>query len=68
MTLFDAIGHAFATVAIGGFSTHDASIGYFNSDLIEMIAVIFMLISGMNFALHFVAWNRQYSAELLAGQ
>ncbi len=59
MTPFDAIGHAFATVAIGGFSTHDASIGYFNSDLIEMIAVIFMLVSGMNFALHFIAWNRK---------
>lgn len=53
MTLFDAIGHSFSTVAIGGFSTHDNSIGYFDSALIEMIAVIFMLISGVNFALHF---------------
>lgn len=52
---FDAIGHAFSTVAIGGFSTHDASIGYFDSALIEMIAVVFMLLAGMNFALHFVA-------------
>lgn len=59
MTPFDAIGHAFSTVAIGGFSTHDASIGYFESALIEMIAVVFMLISGVNFALHFVAWNRK---------
>ena len=58
MTPFDAIGHSFATVAIGGFSTHDASIGFFDSDLIEMIAVVFMLISGVNFALHFLAWNR----------
>ena len=58
MTPFDAIGHSFATVAIGGFSTHDASIGYFNSDPIELIAVVFMLISGVNFALHFLAWNR----------
>ncbi|MBT4836315.1 MAG: potassium transporter [Methylococcales bacterium] len=55
MTLFDAICHAFSTVAIGGFSTHDASIGYFNSTSIEMIAVVFMLVSGINFALHFVA-------------
>ena len=59
MTPFDAIGHSFATVAIGGFSTHDASIGYFNSDTIELIAVVFMLLSGVNFALHFLAWNRR---------
>lgn len=55
MSIFDAIGHSFSTVAIGGFSTHDASIGYFDSTLIEMIAVLFMLISGVNFALHFAA-------------
>lgn len=59
MSLFDAVGHAFATIAIGGFSTHDASIGYFDSTLIEMIAVVFLLISGANFALHFVAWRKQ---------
>ncbi len=57
MQLFDAIGHAFSTVSIGGFSTHDASIGYYNSTLIEMIAVVFMLVSGVNFALHFVAFR-----------
>ncbi len=55
MNMFDALGHAFSTIAIGGFSTHDASIGYFNSSLIEMVAVVFMLLSGVNFALHFVA-------------
>jgi trk system potassium uptake protein TrkH len=59
MSAFDAIGHAFSTVAIGGFSTHDESIGYFDSTLIEMIAVVFMLLSGMNFALHFLAWRRR---------
>ncbi|AHF03166.1 potassium transporter [Marichromatium purpuratum 984] len=58
MTLFDAIGHAFSTVAIGGFSTHDLSMGHFDSTLIEMIAVVFMLLAGMNFALHFVAVHR----------
>jgi trk system potassium uptake protein TrkH len=58
MSAFDAIGHAFSTVAIGGFSTHDASIGYWDSTPIEMIAVVFMLLSGVNFALHFVAWRR----------
>ncbi|EXJ15407.1 TrkH family potassium uptake protein [Imhoffiella purpurea] len=59
MTLFDAIGHAFSTVAIGGFSTHDLSMGYFDSTLIEMIAVFFMLLAGMNFTLHFAAVRRQ---------
>ena len=55
MSLFDAVGHSFSTVAIGGFSTHDASIGYFDNKLIEMIAGFFMLIAGVNFALHFSA-------------
>lgn len=55
MEAFDAIGHSFSTIAIGGFSTHDASIGYFDSTAIEMIAVLFMVISGVNFSLHFVA-------------
>ncbi|MCK5648008.1 MAG: potassium transporter [Gammaproteobacteria bacterium] len=53
MTPFDAVGHSFSTVAIGGFSTHDASIGFFNNRLIEIIAGFFMLLSGINFALHF---------------
>ncbi|TPW12858.1 MAG: trk system potassium uptake protein TrkH, partial [Halothiobacillaceae bacterium] len=57
MSAFDAIGHSFATVAIGGFSTHDASMGYFNNPLIEAIAIFFMLIAGINFALHFLAWR-----------
>ncbi len=57
MTFFDAISHSFSTVSIGGFSTHDASIGYFNSKLIDTIAIVFMLISGVNFSLHFFAWR-----------
>jgi trk system potassium uptake protein TrkH len=57
MSGFDAIGHSFSTVAIGGFSTHDHSIGYFQSSTIELIAVVFMLLAGMNFALHFIAWR-----------
>ncbi|MBT3204197.1 MAG: potassium transporter [Gammaproteobacteria bacterium] len=55
MNAFDAISHAFSTVAIGGFSTHDASMGYFNNRGIELIAIVFMLLSGVNFALHFAA-------------
>ncbi len=57
MSLFDAVGHSFSTVSLGGFSTHDASIGYFNNPLIESVAVVFMVISGANFALHFIAWR-----------
>jgi len=57
MSGFDAISHSFSTIAIGGFSTHDDSIGYFQSTSIEMIAVVFMLLAGMNFALHFIAWR-----------
>ena len=55
MSLFDAVAHAFSTIAIGGFSTHDASIGYFDSTAIQLIAVVFMLLSGANFAIHFAA-------------
>jgi trk system potassium uptake protein TrkH len=57
MNLFDAICHAFSTVAIGGFSTHDASIGYFDSGPIEAVAIFFMIISAFNFALHFYTWR-----------
>lgn len=59
MDLFDAISHSFATVAIGGFSTHDASIGYFNSPVIEWICVFFMIISALNYGLHFYAWRNR---------
>ena len=59
MSLFDAVGHSFSTVAIGGFSTHDASIGYFDSVLIETICVFFMVISAVNFGLHFFAWRQR---------
>ena len=57
MSLFDAVGHSFSTVAIGGFSTHDASMGFFDSAVVESVAVVFMLLAGINFSLHFVAWN-----------
>jgi len=57
MTGFDAIAHSFSAMSIGGFSTHDASIGFYDDALIEIIVVIFMLLAGMNFALHFVAWR-----------
>lgn len=57
MSVFDAIGHSFATIATGGFSTHDASLGYFKSPLVESIAIVFMLLGGINFAVHFIVWR-----------
>ena len=57
MNLFDAISHSFTTIAIGGFSTYDASIGYFESHTINAIATFFMLVAGINFGLHFTAWR-----------
>ncbi len=59
MSPFDAICHAFSTMGTGGFSTHDASIAYFNSPLIEFVIMVFMLVAGANFSLHFLAFNRK---------
>ena len=59
MSLYDAICHSFSTVSIGGFSTHDASIGYFDNAVIEAICIYFMAISGLNFGLHFHCWYRR---------
>lgn len=58
MSFFDAICHAFSTLSLGGFSTHDANIGYFHSPMIEFVIMIFMLIAAMNFATHFVALRK----------
>ncbi|BBA37198.1 Trk-type K+ transport system, membrane component [Methylocaldum marinum] len=55
MNWLDAICHAFSAVGLGGFSTHDASIGYFDSPQIEGVLTFFMLLAGMNFATHFLA-------------
>lgn len=57
MSFFDAVAHSFSTVSIGGFSTHDLSIGYFDNKVIDAIAVVFMFIAGINFTLHFLAWR-----------
>lgn len=59
MNRFDAIAHAFSTVAIGGFSTYDASIGHFDNAAIYLVCVVFMILSGINFALHFFAWHNR---------
>ncbi|SMF14944.1 trk system potassium uptake protein TrkH [Alteromonadaceae bacterium Bs31] len=59
MPVFEAIGHSFSTVAIGGFSTHDQSIGYYDSYAIMIVCTVFMILSGVNFALHFFAWQHR---------
>ncbi len=53
MSGFDAINHAFATMATGGFSTKNGSIGQFNSAYIDWVITAFMFLAGVNFALHF---------------
>jgi trk system potassium uptake protein TrkH len=63
MSLFDAIGHSFSTVATAGFSTHDASIGHFDSLTISLIASLFMFLGAVNFSLHFLMFrNRSVKA------
>jgi len=66
MDLFDALCHSFSTVSIGGFSTHDASLGFYNSASIEAVAILFMLLAGMNFGLHFIAWRRRSLRQYIA--
>ena len=57
MSVFDAIAHSFSTVSTGGFSTHDASLAYFDSAGVEFVAIIFMCLGGINFTLHYLAWR-----------
>ncbi|AEF92844.1 cation transport family protein [Delftia acidovorans] len=58
MEPLDALMHMFATVSLGGLSSHDASFAYFDSPLIELIALVFMLLASCNFALYFVAMRK----------
>jgi potassium uptake protein, TrkH family len=57
MDAFDAISHSFSTISMGGFSTHDSNLAYFNSATINYIVTLFLILSGCNFALHFAAFN-----------
>lgn len=59
MTWLDAVMHAFTTIGLGGFSSHDASFAYWDSPQIEGVAIVFMLIAGINFATHFLAWREK---------
>jgi trk/ktr system potassium uptake protein len=57
MSWFDAMCHAFSAMALGGFSTHDASIGHFGSVPIEAVLTIFQVLAALNFATHYLAWS-----------
>ena len=59
MSWLDAVCHAFSAMGLSAFSTHDASIGHFNSPAIESVLMVFMLIAAMNFATHFLSWRRK---------
>lgn len=55
MTLFDAVGEAFSTVATGGFTMHDSSFEFYNSPVINLIGIVFMILAATNFSLHFIS-------------
>jgi trk system potassium uptake protein TrkH len=57
MNWLDAVCHAFSALSLGGFSTYDASVGQFDSPLIEVILIVFMVLAALNFATHFIAWR-----------
>jgi trk system potassium uptake protein TrkH len=59
MNIWEAMMHAFSTMGLGGFSSHDASFGYFDSPLLEIICMVFMLLAGINFATHFLVLSKR---------
>lgn len=59
MSWSDAFMHMCSTVALGGFSSHDNSFAYWNSPRIEMVSIVFMLLAGFNFSMHFLAWRKR---------
>ncbi|MGH6609624.1 MAG: TrkH family potassium uptake protein [Burkholderiaceae bacterium] len=59
MSWSDALMHMGSTMGLGGFSSHDASFAYWNSPLIELVAVVFMTLAGFSFLLHFTAWRQR---------
>ena len=59
MNWFDAICHAFSAMSLGGFSTHDSSVGFFNSVNIEIVLIVFQLLAAINFATHFIVFKKQ---------
>jgi trk system potassium uptake protein TrkH len=64
MSWEDAFMHMCSTISLGGFSSHDASFGHWNSPRIESVAVLFMLLAGVNLTLYFVIWRQRSVAVL----
>ena len=64
MTLFDAMCHTFGTMATGGFSTHSTSIAYFDSAYIDIVVIVFMVLAGANFALHYAGLRGKIKAYI----
>ncbi|WP_121145984.1 TrkH family potassium uptake protein [Orbus hercynius] len=58
MDVFDAICHSFSTISMGGYSTHDSSLAYFDNPIINYIITFFLILSGCNFGLHFTTFNQ----------
>ncbi|MEJ2426700.1 MAG: TrkH family potassium uptake protein [Candidatus Thiodiazotropha sp.] len=65
MDVYDALAHSMSTVSTGGFSTHDASIGYYNSNAVELVAVVFMLLAAINFGVHFIVLHQRNPVHYL---
>lgn len=59
MDWLNAVMYGFSTVSLGGLAPHDASIGYYDSVLIEFVCIVFTLFAALNFATHFLAWHRR---------
>ncbi len=68
VTLFDAMCHTFGTMATGGFSTHSASVGYFQSVYVEGVIIVFMVLAGTNFALHYAVLRGRLKAYWRDGE
>ncbi len=66
MSWFDAVVHMFSTMGLGGFSSHDASFGYWNSPAIEAVAIVFMLVASLSFGTHFLALRARSPAPYRA--
>ena len=66
MNWYDAVFHSFSTVSLGGFSNYDASIGHYDSVAIEVVLIVYMLISALNFSRHFIAWQQKSLRTYLA--
>jgi len=65
MSWTDAFMHMCSTMGLGGFSSHDASFGYWNSAKVEIVAIVFMALAGISFARYFIVWRSRSGISLL---